>query len=132
MLKAMMNININRIITPLDCQDFTIANERKQHLNSHRLYNPFEIVFVHSFVHLYSNLMIIYYNPSVRITVQLLTPLLLSAFIFYVSGGTCSLTSSQNDRYYRNFFMRGSFYSQSFCQKSAEQKSPRDIFIFSF
>ena len=35
-----------------------------------------------------------------------------------------------NDRFLRNFFMAGLFYSQSFCQKFAERKSPKKYFFF--
>ena len=54
---------------------------------------------------------------------------MLCALIFYVSGGTYSLTSTSNDRFLRNFFMAGLFI----CQKSAERKSPKKYFSnFSF
>ena len=48
-------------------------------------------------------------NSSVRITVWLLTPLMLCALILYVSDGTYSLTSTTNDRFLTNFFMAGLF-----------------------
>ena len=68
-----------------------------------------------------------HYNPSVRITAQLLTPLMLCAFILYVSFGTYSLTSTQNDR----FFFRSFLIAEILYQKSAEKKSPKK-YIFRF
>ena len=76
-----------------------------------------------------------HYNPSVRTTAQLLTPLMLCASILCVSGGTYSLMSTSNDRYLRNLFMAEFIYSPSICQKSAESKSPdkkKFYFIFRF
>ena len=37
--------------------------------------------------------------------------------ILYISGGTYSLKSTLNDRFFEKLF-----YSQSFCQKSVERK----------
>ena len=48
-----------------------------------------------------------HYNPTVGITAKLLTPLMLCALILFVSDMTCSLTSTQNDRFLRNFFVAG-------------------------
>ena len=47
--------------------------------------------------------------PSVRIMTQLLTPFKLCALISYVSGGTYSLTSTPNDRFFKHFFLAGLF-----------------------
>ena len=47
-----------------------------------------------------------------------------------LSGRTYSLTSTPNDRFLRNFFMAGFFYSQSLCHKSAERKSPKKYFSY--
>ena len=69
-----------------------------------------------------------HYNPSVRITTYLLTRLMLCVLILYVSGGTYSLTSTLNDRFLKNFLMAGLFYSQGFCQKSAEKKAPNLVY----
>ena len=52
------------------------------------------------------------------------------ALKLYVSGGTYSLTSSVNDRFLEKLFMAISFYSQSFCQKSAERKPPKKYFSY--
>ena len=49
-----------------------------------------------------------------------------------MSGGTYSLTSTQKDRFLRNSFTAGFIYFQSFCQKSAERKSPKKYFFISF
>ena len=57
---------------------------------------------------------------------------MLCTLILYESGGTYSLTSAPNDRFLRNFFMAGLFDSQSFCQKSAERKSPKKYFFSYF
>ena len=57
-------------------------------------------------------------------------PLMLCALILYVSGGIDRLTSTPKDRFFRNFFMAGLFYTQSFCQKSAEWISPKKYIFF--
>ena len=46
-----------------------------------------------------------YYNPSIRIMAQLLTPHMFGALILYVSGGTHSFMSIPNDIFLRNFFV---------------------------
>ena len=46
---------------------------------------------------------IIHYNPSVRISRKLLTPLNLCALILYISSGNYSLKSTPNDRLLINF-----------------------------
>ena len=51
------------------------------------------------------------------------------ALILYVICGTYSLTSTPNNRFLRNFCMTGLFNSQSFCQKSAERKSPKKYYF---
>ena len=70
------------------------------------------------------------YTNTVRITIYLLKPLMLCALILFVIGGTYSLTSTPNDRFLRNFLMAVFIYSQSFCQKSAERKSPDKYFSY--
>ena len=74
-----------------------------------------------------------HYNASVRITTQLLTPFMLCALILYMNGGTYNLESTPNDRFLRSFFLSNVMFSQSFWQKSAERKSPKNNFhIFAF
>ena len=46
-----------------------------------------------------------HYNRSVRITAQLLPPLMLCALILYISSGSYSLTLTLNNRFLGNFFM---------------------------
>ena len=67
-----------------------------------------------------------HYNPSVRI----LTPLMLCVLILYISGGTYCLKSTSNDKFFEKLFMAIPIYSQSFCQKSAERKSPKKYFSY--
>ena len=56
---------------------------------------------------------------------QLSTPLMMFAIILYVSSETYSLTSTPNDKIFEKLFHGNLIiYSQSFCQKSAERKSP--------
>ena len=55
---------------------------------------------------------------------------MLCVLILHVSGGTYSLKSTPNDSFLRNFFMAILFHSQSFCQKSAERKSPKKYFLY--
>ena len=73
-----------------------------------------------------------HYNPSVRITAQHLTPLILCALILYVSGGTYSLTSTANDRFLRNFFMACLFTLRIFVRNLLRGSRRRNIFHISF
>ena len=73
-----------------------------------------------------------HYNPSVRITALLLTPLMLCAFILYVSGGTYSLTSTPNDRFFRNFFMAVYFSLRVFARNLLRGSHPKNILHISF
>ena len=73
-----------------------------------------------------------HYSPSVRITAQLLTAIMLCALILYVGGGTCSLTTTPNDWFWFWLFHVSFIYSQSFCQKSAERKSSKKYIFFSY
>ena len=73
-----------------------------------------------------------HYNPSVRITAQLLTPLMLCGLILYVSDWAYNLTSKSNDFDFFVQLFHGSFIIlQSYCQKSAKWKSQKKYF-FSF
>ena len=63
-----------------------------------------------------------HYSPSVRITAEFPTPLIFCAFIFYVSGGTYSLTSTPNNRIFEKLFHGRFICSLSFCQKSVKRK----------
>ena len=58
-----------------------------------------ENIYIHTYI-------IGHYNPSIRFTVQLLKLLMLCALILYVNGRTYSLTSTPNDRFLRNFFIK--------------------------
>ena len=49
--------------------------------------------------------------------------------ILYISGGTYSLKSTPNDRF-EKLFIAIFIYSQSFCPKSAERKSPKKYFSY--
>ena len=57
--------------------------------------------------------------PPVRITIQLLNPLMLCVLIIYINGGTYSLKSPLYKRFLKNFFMAIIIYSQNFRQKPA-------------
>ena len=57
---------------------------------------------VYTYIHTY---IIDHYNPSVRIVIWLLSPLMLCVLIFYISRETYSLKSTLNDRFLRIFFM---------------------------
>ena len=81
------------------------------------------------YIHAY---IINHYNPSVCITAQLLTPLMLCALILYVSGQTYSLTSTPNDRFLRNFFMAGLFHLRVFARNLLKASCRRNIFHISF
>ena len=73
-------------------------------------------------------------HPEVELThcttSQFLTPLMLCVLILYMSGGTYSLKSTPNDRFFEKLFHGHFIYSQSFCQKSAEGKSPKKYFLY--
>ena len=59
----------------------------------------FRLICYFEYIHTY---IIGHYNPSVRIID--LTPLMLCVLILYISGGTYSLKSTTNDRFFlRNF-----------------------------
>ena len=47
-----------------------------------------------------------------------LTPLMVCVLIFVISGGTYSLKSTPNDRFFEKLFMAVLIYSQSFCQRN--------------
>ena len=73
------------------------------------------------------------YNLSVR-TIDLGS---LTTYVvcvnFYISGGTYSLTSTRTDFLRIFFFMSVFVYSQNFCQKYDERKSPKKyISYFNF
>ena len=72
------------------------------------------------------------YNSSVRITNQLLTPFMLCVLILYMSGGSYSFKVDSERQIFEKLLMAVLNYSQSFCQKSAERKSPKNIFVFCF
>ena len=69
---------------------------------------------------------------SVRIIDLVSHTTMLCVLIFlYISGGTYSLKSTPNYRFFfEKFFMAILFDSQSFCQKSAERKSPKKYFSY--
>ena len=51
-------------------------------------------------------------------------------FILYISASTYSLKWTANDRFFEKFVVTILFYSHSFCQKSAERKSPKKHFLY--
>ena len=55
---------------------------------------------------------------------------MLCAFILYLNGGTYTLKSTPNDRFFEKLFMATLFTSQSFCQESPERKSPKKYFLY--
>ena len=58
---------------------------------------------------------------------------MLCVLIIYISGGTYTLKSTPKDRYFEKLLMAIIIYSQSFCKKSAERKSPQKFFfVFCF
>ena len=77
-------------------------------------------------IHIY---IIGHYNPSVRISTQLLASLMLCALILYVSGETYSLTATD---YLRNFFMAGLFTLKFFTGNLLRGSRRRNIFHISF
>ena len=84
--------------------------------------------------HTYITYMIGHYNPSVRI-IDLVshTIYVVCVNFLYISGGTYSLKSTPNDRFWETIHGHFFIYSQSFCQKSAERKSPKKyFFVFRF
>ena len=64
-----------------------------------------DLIWIHTYI-------MNHYNPSVGITAQLFTPLMLCDLILYMSGGSYSLTSTPNDKFLRNFFMAGLLFSE--------------------
>ena len=55
---------------------------------------------------------------------------MLCVLILYICGRTYSLKSTPKDRFFEKLFMAIYIYSQRFCQKSAERKSPKNTFVF--
>ena len=68
--------------------------------------------------------MIGHYNPLVRIIDLVFTPLTLRVLIFYINGGTYSLTPTPNDRFFEKLFIE-----ILFTLKPAERKSPKKYFF---
>ena len=86
----------------------------------------------HAFRNTYIHTYIIgHYNPSVWI-IDLVshTTYVVWVLILYISGGTKSLKSTPNDRFFEKLFMTIFIYSQSFCQKSAKRKSRNKYFSY--
>ena len=54
---------------------------------------------------------------------------MLCVLILYISGGTYSLKSTPNERFFWETFHGNFIYSQRFSQKSAERKSPKKYFF---
>ena len=71
-----------------------------------------------------------HYNLSVRISAQLLTPLMLCALILYVSGGAYSLTSTPKDSFLRNFFMAVLLALRVFARNLLRESRRRNIFLY--
>ena len=67
-----------------------------------------------------------------RLLTKFLTPLMLCVLILYIRGGTYILKSTPNDRFFEKLFLAIFIYSQSFCQKCAERKSPKKYFSYLF
>ena len=72
-----------------------------------------------------------HYKPSVRI-IDLVSHTTYVVYVnfLYISGGTYSLKSTLNGRCFEKLFHGRFIYSQSFCQKSAERKSPKKYFSY--
>ena len=77
---------------------------------------------------MYITLLVITTHQSGLLT-QFLTPLMLCVLILYISGGTYSLKSTPNDRFFEKRFMAVLIYFQRFYHKSAEKKSPQKYFL---
>ena len=73
-----------------------------------------------------------HYNPTVRITTYLRTTYVVCVNFSYVNGSAYSLTSTPNNRFFKKLFHGRFICSQSFCQKSAQRKSPKKYFFFIF
>ena len=56
---------------------------------------------------------------------------MLCVLILYISGGTYSLKSTPNDRFFEKLFM-AILFTQNFCLKSAERKSLKKYFLYFF
>ena len=65
-----------------------------------------------------------HYNPSVRIID------LVSHTTYIVCINFIHNISTANDRFFKKLFMAVSVYSENFCQKSAERKSPKKYFLY--
>ena len=65
-----------------------------------------------------------HHNPSVRINDPVYHTIYVVCVNFIHKSGTYSLKSIPNARFFEKRFMAIFIYSQSFCNKSAERKSP--------
>ena len=54
---------------------------------------------------------------------------MLSVLILYISGGNLQFKVDSERQIFENLFMTVLIYSQSFCQKYAERKSPKIYFV---
>ena len=66
------------------------------------------------------------YNPLVRIIELVSHITYVVCVILYKYGGIYVIKSTLNDRFFEKLFMKN---SQSFCQKSADRKSPKKSFF---
>ena len=97
-------------------------------LSQHSLFqnrNPYPVCF-YNYIHI---LIIGHYNSLVGIAAWLLLPLILCAVNLYVSGWTCSLTLTPNDRFLRNFFMEYLFTLRVFARNLLGANGLRNIFF---
>ena len=70
-------------------------------------------------------------NPSMRI-IGLVSHTTYVGYVNFIHKwrGTYSLKSTPKDKFFEKLFMAVLIYSQSFCQKSAERKSPKKYFLY--
>ena len=73
-----------------------------------------------------------HYNPSVSITTYVLTPLMLCVLILYISGGTYSLKSTPNAKFFKKLFMAILFTLRVFARNLLRENRRRNSFRISF
>ena len=81
-------------------------------------------------IHIIHTYIIGHYNTSVRIIDLVSHTTYVVCVNFIHKWGDLQLKLTPNDRFFEKLFMAIFIYSQSFCQKSAEKKSPKKYFSY--
>ena len=95
----------------------------KYYKHIHRLFKLYCIYYLHTYIIGHNSL-------SIRITIYLLTQLMLYVLNFYMSIGIYSLKSTPNDRLLRSFFMKILFALRIFARNLLKGSRRRNNFSY--